>query len=60
MHELKLVRNIEADDALAAEIGTNLRGEPTLPGFRELNIQPKAVEEVMPTYIGRSRVPESD
>jgi NADH dehydrogenase len=31
-----------------------------LPGFRELNIQPKAVEEVVPTYIGRSRVPEPD
>ena len=25
----------------------------TLPGFRELNIQPKAVEEVVPAYIGR-------
>jgi NADH dehydrogenase len=33
---------------------------PALPGFRELNIQPKAVEEVVPTYIGRSRVPEPD
>ncbi len=33
---------------------------PTLPGFRELNIQPKAVEEVVPTYIGRSRMPEPD
>jgi len=31
-----------------------------LPGFRELNIQPKAVEEVVPTYIGRSRATESD
>jgi hypothetical protein len=31
-----------------------------LPGFRELNIQPKAVEEIVPTYIGRSRPPESD
>ena len=31
-----------------------------LPGFRELNIQPKAVEEIVPTYIGRSRVPEPD
>ncbi len=27
----------------------------TLPGFRELSIQPEAVEEVVPTYIGRSR-----
>jgi NADH dehydrogenase len=26
-----------------------------LPGFRELGIQPKAVEEIVPTYIGRSR-----
>jgi NADH dehydrogenase len=25
------------------------------PGLRELNIQPKAVEEIVPTYIGRSR-----
>jgi len=33
---------------------------PALPGFRELNIQPKAVEEVVPTYIGRPRVPEPD
>ncbi len=27
----------------------------TLPGLRELNIQPKAIEEVVPTYIRRSR-----
>jgi NADH dehydrogenase len=33
---------------------------PALPGFRELNIQPKAVEEVVPTYIGRSPAPEPD
>lgn len=26
-----------------------------LPGLRELGIQPKSVEEVMPAYIGRSR-----
>jgi NADH dehydrogenase len=25
-----------------------------LPGLRELNIPPKAIEEVVPTYIGRS------
>jgi len=31
-----------------------------LPGFQELNIRPKAVEEVVPTYIGRSRAPEPD
>ena len=31
-----------------------------LPGFRELNIQPKAVEEVVPTYIGRSPAREPD
>jgi NADH dehydrogenase len=24
----------------------------TLPGLQELNIQPKSVEEVVPTYIG--------
>jgi hypothetical protein len=29
-----------------------------MPGFRELNIRPEAVEEVVPTYIGRSRTPE--
>ena len=27
-----------------------------LPGFRELDLQPKAIEEIVPTYIGRSRV----
>jgi NADH dehydrogenase len=27
----------------------------TLPGFRDLGIEPEAVEEVVPTYIGRSR-----
>jgi uncharacterized protein YbjT (DUF2867 family) len=32
----------------------------TVPGLRELNILPKAVEEVVPTYIGRSRAPEPD
>lgn len=26
------------------------------PGLRELDIQPKSVEEVLPTYVGRSRV----
>jgi NADH dehydrogenase len=29
-----------------------------LPGFRKLGIEPKGVEEVVPTYIGRSHVPE--
>jgi len=24
-----------------------------LPGFRELDIEPKAVEDIVPTYIGR-------
>jgi uncharacterized protein YbjT (DUF2867 family) len=28
----------------------------TLPGLRELNIQPKAIEDIVPTYLGRSRV----
>jgi NADH dehydrogenase len=28
----------------------------TLPGFRELSIEPKAVEDNVPTYIGRSRL----
>ena len=27
----------------------------TLPGLRELDIEPKAVEEVVPAYLGRSR-----
>ena len=26
----------------------------TLPGLRELNILSKAVEEIVPTYLGRS------
>ena len=26
-----------------------------LPGFRELGIQPKAVEQIVPTYVGRDR-----
>ena len=29
----------------------------TLPGLRELNILPKAVEEIVPTYLGPSRGP---
>ena len=29
-----------------------------LPGLRELDILPNAVEEVVPTYIGRSRAPD--
>ena len=32
----------------------NVAGE-TLPGLQELNIQPKSVEEVVPTYLGGSR-----
>ncbi|HSC96683.1 MAG TPA: complex I NDUFA9 subunit family protein [Burkholderiales bacterium] len=28
-----------------------------LPGFRELDIEPKAVEEIVPTYVGRVRAP---
>jgi uncharacterized protein YbjT (DUF2867 family) len=31
-----------------------------LPGFRELGIQPKAVEDIVPTYIGRLRTPATD
>jgi uncharacterized protein YbjT (DUF2867 family) len=31
-----------------------------LPGLRELNIQPRGIEEVVPSYIGRSSVPEPD
>ncbi|MGH9719052.1 MAG: complex I NDUFA9 subunit family protein [Bryobacteraceae bacterium] len=29
----------------------------TLPGFRELDIEPKAVAEIVPTYVGRVRAP---
>ena len=32
----------------------------TLPGFRELDIEPKAVEEIVPTYVGRVRAPQPD
>jgi hypothetical protein len=28
----------------------------TLPGLRELNILPNAIEVIVPTYLGRSRV----
>ncbi|MGH8700309.1 MAG: complex I NDUFA9 subunit family protein [Burkholderiales bacterium] len=31
-----------------------------LPGFRELDIQPKTVEEIVPTYVGRVRAPQPD
>lgn len=31
-----------------------------LPGFRDLNIQPKAIEDVVPTYIGRLRTLGTD
>jgi uncharacterized protein YbjT (DUF2867 family) len=27
----------------------------TLPGLQELNIEPKAIEDIVPTYLGRSR-----
>ena len=32
----------------------------TLPGFQELDIQPKAVEEIVPTYVGRMRPSQPD
>ena len=32
----------------------------TLPGFRELDIQPQTIEAVVPTYIGRSRTAQVD
>ena len=35
---------------------TDSVASPALPGFRELNIEPKRVEEVVHTYIGQSRV----
>jgi NADH dehydrogenase len=37
----------------------NLASE-ALPGLRELGIRPKAVEEIVPTYIGRSACAGSD
>jgi NADH dehydrogenase len=32
----------------------------TLPGFQELDIEPKTVEEIVPTYVGRVRAPQPD
>jgi NADH dehydrogenase len=32
----------------------------TLPGFRELGIQPASVEQIVPSYIGRSQGPGPD
>jgi len=32
----------------------------TLPGFPELNIRPKTVEDIVPTYVGRLRTPGPD
>ena len=31
----------------------------TLPGFRDLGIRPKSLEDIVPTYIGRLRTPTS-
>jgi uncharacterized protein YbjT (DUF2867 family) len=31
-----------------------------LPGFRDLDIRPQAVEDIVPTYIGRPRAPGPD
>ena len=31
-----------------------------LPGFTELGMQPKAVEQIVPSYIGRSSEPAPD
>ena len=31
-----------------------------LPGFRDLNIRPKAVEDIVPTYLGALRTPRPD
>jgi NADH dehydrogenase len=31
-----------------------------LPGFRDLDIRPKAIEDIVPTYIGRLRTPGPD
>jgi hypothetical protein len=30
------------------------------PGLQDLDVQPKAVEEIVPTYIRRSRTSETD
>jgi uncharacterized protein YbjT (DUF2867 family) len=40
------------------EIDTVASG--VLPGFRELGIQPASVEQIVPSYIGRSRGPGPD
>jgi NADH dehydrogenase len=40
------------------EVNTVASG--TLPGFRDLGIQPKSVEEIVPSYIGRSREASPD
>ncbi len=32
----------------------------TLPGFAALDLQPKAIEEIVPTYVGRVRAPQPD
>jgi NADH dehydrogenase len=31
-----------------------------MPGFRELSIEPKSVERIVPTYVGRTETPSSD
>ena len=31
-----------------------------LPGFRELNMEPKSVERIVPTYVGRTEAPGPD
>lgn len=31
-----------------------------MPGFRELNIEPKSVERILPTYVGRTQTPGQD
>jgi NADH dehydrogenase len=37
----------------------NLANE-TLPGFRDLDIRPQALEDIVPTYIGQPRTPGPD
>jgi hypothetical protein len=44
---------------ISARPGDNV-ASGTLPGLQDLSIQPKAVEEVVPTYIRRPRASEPD
>jgi hypothetical protein len=46
--------------ALMPDIRMDNMASGTLPGLQDLNIQPKAVEEVLPTYVRWLRASEPD